>query len=448
MKRHSLGSKLTVLILLMSAILSAVTVTAGHHIYRASMERQHMEYSRSLASVVAGLIDPEAVDGYLRTLEADGAYEDTLRRIRMVRKESGALYAYVIKPLPGADGYRYVFDSDESENHFGLGHFEKWRKGYDDVRLAMYSGERVSPKMRREEWGWVLAAYEPVYGSGDEVKAYAGVEYLMDSVAIERKNYLSNLVMITVLITVSFAALFVYVIRRSVVIPISAITRAADDFLVRGTITDKSGASSISSIEVRTNDELQRLADAMKSMERKINEYIRSLNIVTVKAETDALTRLWNRDTFRQRVELYLRDDPPHGRVDAFLMVDVDYFKEVNDTHGHIAGDSVLVECARTMRHILRDSDIVARQGGDEFVVFCKSVGNVGIAENKARQILEVWREMTPQKCGRPITASIGISISPRDGMSYDELFRKADKALYKAKHLGRDRYEVYTDDY
>ena len=447
-KGLSLGSRLTALILFMAATLSTVTVMAGYHIYKVSMERQYVEYGRSLASIVAGLIDPDSIDRYLETLEKDEAYERTLRRIRMMKKESGAVYMSVIKPDPEAGGRYYVFDSDESENHFDLGYFEPWHEEHENIKRGMYKGETVAPVTRKEEWGWILTIYEPIYGVSDDVKGYVDVNYSMENVAIERRSYLMRLMMITVWITVFFAALYIYVIRRSVVLPLSTITKAADEYLVRSSgPADGVASSSISAMVIRTNDELQRLADAMKSMERKINEYISNLSIVTVKAESDALTGLWNRDTFRQRVELYLRDDLSPGRMDAFLMIDVDYFKEVNDTFGHITGDVVLVECAQAMKYVMRDSDIIARQGGDEFVVFCKSIGKAVIAENKARQVREVLRKICPMGSGKHITASIGISLAPRDGTTYEELLKTADSALYKAKKLGRDCHVVYSEE-
>ncbi|MDR3076277.1 MAG: diguanylate cyclase [Synergistaceae bacterium] len=445
-KGRSLGSRLTALILFMAATLSTVTVMAGYQIYKGSMERQYIEYGRSLASIVAGLVDADSIDRYLDTMEKDEAYERMLRRIRMMKKESGAVYMSVIKPDPEAGGCYYVFDSDESEDHFDLGYFEPWREDQENIKSSMYNGESVAPVMWQEEWGLILTIYEPIYGASDDVKGYVDVDYSMDNVAFERRHYLMRLVIITVCITVFFAALYVYVIRRSVVLPLSTITKAADEYLVRDFESENGGApSSISAMVVRTNDELQRLADAMKSMEHKIKEYISNLSIVTVKAETDALTGLWNRDTFRQRVELYLRDNLSPGGVDAFLMIDVDYFKEVNDTFGHITGDTVLVECAQAMKYVMRDSDLIARQGGDEFVIFCKSIGGEAIAENKARQVCEVLRKIFPRGSGKHITASIGVSIAPRDGSAYEELFKTADSAMYKAKKLGRDRYVVYS---
>jgi diguanylate cyclase (GGDEF)-like protein len=91
----------------------------------------------------------------------------------------------------------------------------------------------------------------------------------------------------------------------------------------------------------------------------------------------------------------------------------------------------------------MRESDVVGRLGGDEFAVFCKGIGSVAIAEDKARQIRDAWLKIIPPGCDKGITASIGISFAPQDGVVYQELFNKADAALYRAKEAGRDGFAL-----
>ena len=167
------------------------------------------------------------------------------------------------------------------------------------------------------------------------------------------------------------------------------------------------------------------------------------LHDITQKAETDSLTGLWNRDTFQRMVEDYL--EGPEERVGAFMMIDVDYFKLVNDTYGHIVGDHVLTACANAMRTVLRDSDIIGRQGGDEFVVFCRGIKDGVMAERKAIQIQEAWTDIIPEGGIKNITTSIGIAMSPQHGATFEELYNNADEALYKAKERGRDCYVLFT---
>ena len=168
----------------------------------------------------------------------------------------------------------------------------------------------------------------------------------------------------------------------------------------------------------------------------------RKLDDVTITADTDALTTLWNRKAFRRIVEKYLENS--ENIRGAFMIVDADDFKSVNDTYGHQEGDRVLTACADRMRSVLRDTDIIGRQSGDEFVVFCHGITSFEAAGKKAADIIEAWKKIFPGDGTSHITASIGVAISPGHDSSFDDLFDKADTALYKAKELGRNCYVVH----
>ena len=121
------------------------------------------------------------------------------------------------------------------------------------------------------------------------------------------------------------------------------------------------------------------------------------------------------------------------------MMIDLDNFKGVNDTYGHIAGDSVLKACATATKNVLRDSDIIGRQGGDEFVVYCRGIKSKEYALKKAEQIRYSWRKIIPKGSTKHQTASIGVCMSPWHGKTFQELYKNADTALYKAKENGRN---------
>jgi len=163
---------------------------------------------------------------------------------------------------------------------------------------------------------------------------------------------------------------------------------------------------------------------------------------ITRKAEMDELTGLWNRNIFQRMVQDYLlnKDD----NAGAFMMIDVDSFKAVNDTYGHLVGDGVLKSCANAMRSVLRDSDIIGRQGGDEFVVFCRGIKDGLAAEKKAAQLCDALRTVVPEGGKKPITASIGIVISPIHGTTFKQLYSNADAAMYKVKERGKNGYRLF----
>ena len=167
-------------------------------------------------------------------------------------------------------------------------------------------------------------------------------------------------------------------------------------------------------------------------------------------AQSDVLTGLFNRGALELQAITLLGQEQTAGSKFAFIMIDFDYFKNINDSHGHLAGDEALKALAKALRKNFRSTDIVARIGGDEFAVFCAFEGDKDQLIQKTLTMIEKWND-TPITLENgavlKATLSIGISITPKDGTTYNELFRKADVALYKSKQLGRNRLTVYDND-
>ena len=165
-------------------------------------------------------------------------------------------------------------------------------------------------------------------------------------------------------------------------------------------------------------------------------------------AHYDALTGLPNRLLFRDRLEQACANAARNGTLVALAFIDLDRFKRVNDSLGHAAGDALLQGVAARLRENVRASDTVSRMGGDEFTLVLGNLDEPASAAIVLRQIRQNLRQ--PIAVGEQTlvaTASIGVAVYPRDAASVDELLKCADKALYKAKELGRDTYCFYDPD-
>jgi diguanylate cyclase (GGDEF)-like protein/PAS domain S-box-containing protein len=165
-------------------------------------------------------------------------------------------------------------------------------------------------------------------------------------------------------------------------------------------------------------------------------------------ADHDSLTGLLNRRAYERRLEDHLQRGERYGHEGAVLVIDLDDFKEVNDTLGHSAGDELIVRVAGALAARVRESDTLARLGGDEFAILTPSGGRFE-AERLANSLLQtVRRERAARGPGgraRPITASIGIApLASAVGLSAEEALINADLAMYDAKEAGRDRSETY----
>lgn len=160
---------------------------------------------------------------------------------------------------------------------------------------------------------------------------------------------------------------------------------------------------------------------------------------LSYRAHHDALTGLPNRHAFEERATHGLAYAKRYGRPTAILFLDLDGFKAVNDTLGHAAGDTVLFEVAQRLRTALRESDIIARWGGDEFVAFLPEVSNEYDAAKAAQKLTDAL-EAPICVDGEPIrlSASVGASLYPTDGTDLPSLLRKADQAMYASRSRTR----------
>lgn len=165
-------------------------------------------------------------------------------------------------------------------------------------------------------------------------------------------------------------------------------------------------------------------------------------------ARYDALTGLPNRTFFRDQIDKMLAITRHNGKSCAVLFIDLDQFKQVNDTLGHPCGDQLLCAVSDRLRKIIRGSDIVARFGGDEFVVFQSPIRHPREASSLARNIVKQLEEPYDIDGHRVVVgASIGIAITPNETISADNLLKNADMALYRAKADGRGTWRFFEPD-
>ena len=163
-------------------------------------------------------------------------------------------------------------------------------------------------------------------------------------------------------------------------------------------------------------------------------------------AHYDGLTSLPNRFLFKEYLDLALRNARRHGNKFAVLFLDLDKFKEINDTLGHDAGDLVLREMAKRLRGCLRHTDKIARMGGDEFYVLIEELGNGRYAADVAKKLLDA--ALRPVRIGDrecQLSVSIGIAIYPDDGNDGAMLLKNADKAMYRAKDMGKNAFQTFS---
>ena len=177
------------------------------------------------------------------------------------------------------------------------------------------------------------------------------------------------------------------------------------------------------------------------------SELVSAKEALKIQVTLDSLTGLLNHGAIVERLEVELSRAQRDKRNLGVAMIDIDHFKRVNDSWGHLTGDEVLRECAKRIHSVLRDYDSVGRYGGEEFLVILPGVQGVE-AKNACERVRMAigGREMISQDNAIWVTASLGVAISDGNS-SADDVIRAADVAVYQAKNLGRNRVECSTDN-
>ena len=204
--------------------------------------------------------------------------------------------------------------------------------------------------------------------------------------------------------------------------------------------------------------DLQGNVIGISSVGHDISEQVRLEEQVKEMAFHDPLTKLANRRLLDNRISLALAVNRRSRSHSALLFIDLDNFKSLNDSHGHEAGDLLLIEAAQRLKSCVREVDTIARIGGDEFVVLLTELeAEEGIAKQHALEVaekirlsleesysLEVQQQSADKKVSHMCSASIGVTLFSGVEKSHDELLIEADAGMYEAKHAGRNRVMMY----
>lgn len=191
--------------------------------------------------------------------------------------------------------------------------------------------------------------------------------------------------------------------------------------------------------------ELKTLTDAFGDLAKKVISYTEDLKR---KAYYDPLTELPNRTLLRDRIQQAIAMAKRNNTRVAVLFIDLDYFKTVNDTYGHEVGDRILIQVARRLSSVFRETDTVARFGGDEFVAVIANVKEIKEVVMMAERILGLF-ESPFEANGDEVylSASIGITFYPDNGLDPTTLIKNADMAMYKAKEEGKNSFAFFNED-
>lgn len=251
--------------------------------------------------------------------------------------------------------------------------------------------------------------------------------------AYTENQALVHLVTVSVILVVLYLMTIglIIFIRNRMLKPIMYLNQIASDILIGKKLTSGMVHSSA--------EELHALFASLGTLDSKLREQITLSETLKRQSEEDSLTQLFNRRAFESRA-CHLLNQASHGRPLWLFMIDVDHFKQINDTWGHPTGDAVLVQLAKILKKISRPEDVIGRLGGEEFAIaFCANnlhdvMGYSSRIQHEIRQHIF----QGPVGCSFSVTASFGVASG--SGPELKDILERADTALYDAKRSGRDR--------
>jgi diguanylate cyclase (GGDEF)-like protein len=304
---------------------------------------------------------------------------------------------------------------------------------------ALIHGNRQKVVMNlgatQQQQAGMMAAFVrlPFGGTAENRFVILGLSQPLDSIARETSRLGLDTIKI-VLVFSMLALILSAVVARVVTGPLNAIVRAINRF---------SKERVISTLPLARNDELGLLSRSFHDMQREIMVHLSELNesrkVLDHLARHDTLTGLPNRRMFFDRLEHAIANSRRSGKQLAVLFIDLDRFKDINDSFGHAVGDGVLIRVASLLKSAVREVDTVARLGGDEFVILLDTIDDPQHVTVIIRKLHTLFQR--PMRMGGhelQVHASIGAGIFPRDGNDADELMQNADQAMYHSKKDGK----------
>ncbi|MBW2011387.1 MAG: EAL domain-containing protein [Deltaproteobacteria bacterium] len=202
----------------------------------------------------------------------------------------------------------------------------------------------------------------------------------------------------------------------------------------------------------KREQELKKIARSLVqsniSLKKEITQKVQIQSNLESLARCDSLTGLPNQLFFKEKIELAINRSLRRNERLAILLLDIDHFKNVNNTLGHPAGDRLLVETAERIKGCMRDGDTLTRRGGDEFCILLENISNPHTVAGVAQRIINVFKKPFSLNDNEIwISASIGITFFPTEGKKASELIRNADIAMYQVKNEGRKNYKFFTPE-
>jgi len=443
--RAKFGLRLATVFGLSTILISTFTIAM---FYRQAIGAIRWEVETKMLEVTSGathLVDP-AVHSTIQTKgdEKSTAYKITARRLGQFLRSSPDIrhiFTLVLGKRPGE--LRYVIDvGDRPPILASVGTPYAPAPSKLAAKVFVTKKPVICPETRRDRWGYYRTSFAPITDVQGRVVAVLGLESSVDR-ALHQQRAITYGAAVSFMTAVALAVLLSAVTSARISKPILRLMAATRD-IADGNLDCK--------LDIDSHDEIGSLAESFNSMIASLKE---TQNVLMERANRDGLTGLYNHRYFHERLSQELKRSVRYGRPLSLLMIDLDGFKAINDKMGHPAGDLILRNVSKVLASSIRDIDIAARYGGDEFAVILPETGldeAITLAE-RIRHVVdegdspnESREEARTLASQYKLTVSIGVAAYPRHARQRDSLVAAADIAMYHAKNVSQNRVCSYDE--
>jgi diguanylate cyclase (GGDEF)-like protein len=391
-----------------------------------------LEEMHTLVLAYSKMLDGDSIELDFKRKWTNAYYNKWNDVIDSLLKETGMKYFYVMNASYNDSIEFYI----GARSHLGKPDF------MEKVSVQDYDIELVDKLKNKSEMhvcktgyypeygGWLAYSYISVKNSKGDVVAFVGADQEITDIESGIIKVRDRLLFLTFLFFIVVFSLIIYLIKKIFISPISKIIEAANNFHFLNVSFRNLDSTYISEYDV--------LIESFKNMEEKI------YNAIT-KSFTDDLTKLNNRYFFTLSLENILKPTQQEKMI-AFLIIDIDSFKQINDTYGHEKGDFVLRSAGIILKQVFGDlPGVVVRLGGDEFAVCLDGIEDKQIVEDKCELFKKELSQITYAEDKTGVSASVGVIITKFIEIApvYKEIFSAADTNLYKVKAKGKNGYLI-----
>jgi diguanylate cyclase (GGDEF)-like protein len=434
-KSRSLFNLVVISVLALLLIATTLFVFFGFMKTRDRLIDSNTEQMSGLVQAFSEIFDGDSIEIDLQERKKNANYDMWNAISDSTLKKNGIKYLYVTNIDYGDSVEIYLESFLEEDGSWGESAFLEKESIADfnvDMIKKLKEGKATSVSFvsHTPSYGWLISTYVSIKNSNGKVVAFIGADKEMNRMNQDIEEIAYNFLFIGILFIVSVFFAILFIIRKIFIYPIKRLIKAADNFNLLDV--------SFENLDFTRLKEYDALIESFKRMEMKVKKAIK-------KSFTDDLTKLNNRYYFNIAMENILKPVEQAKKI-AFFIIDIDYFKQINDSYGHEKGDFVLRCMGAILQHVFEElPGVVARLGGDEFAVCLDDVEDAKMIEEKCKELKERLSHFKYSEDKVGIGVSVGVAIAEFSSASpsYTDIFSTADTVLYKVKAKGRNGYEI-----